>query len=129
MKPSRRFRSRALAALVLASLGLYAVLALFVRQRTREIAVRVAMGAGRRALMGLVLKRGMTLVAVGVGVGLLGGYLGGEVLRGFLFGVAPRDPATIVGVTVVMTLVSVVACLVPATRAVRVAPVEALNTE
>jgi putative ABC transport system permease protein len=119
----------ALTALILAVLGLYAVLAFYVRQRTHEIAVRVAVGAGRFSVMGLVLRKGLSLVGLGVAVGLAGSLAAGELLRGFLFGVAPRDPVTLSVVTATMLLVALPASLIPALKAVRVAPVEALNTE
>jgi ABC-type antimicrobial peptide transport system permease subunit len=119
----------ALTALILAVLGLYAVLSFFVRQHSHEIAVRVAVGADRGNVMRLVLRRGLTLAGTGVLLGLIGGLAGGRVLQGFLFGVDAWDPTTLIGGTAVMLLVALLASLIPARKAVQVPPVEALNTE
>ncbi|MEJ2205805.1 MAG: ABC transporter permease, partial [Gemmatimonadota bacterium] len=116
-------------ALVLAALGLYAVLAYSVRQRTHEIAVRMAVGAVSRNVVLLVLRQGLRLVAIGVLLGVAGGLLGGRILQSFLFGVSLRDPVTLASVTATMIAVALLASLIPARRAVGVAPLEALNTE
>lgn len=119
----------ALTSLLLAALGLYAVLAYSVRQRTHEIAVRLAVGALAGNVVLLVLRQGLRLVGVGVILGLAGGLLGGRILQSFLFGVSLRDPLTLVSVTATMLAVALLASLVPARRAVGVAPLEALNAE
>jgi len=129
-----RFRATMVAlfassALLLAALGLYALLAFAVRRRTHEIAVRLAMGAGSTRLVFFVLGQGMRLVGLGVGLGLAGSLLGGRVLQSFLFGVPPSDPATLISVTIAMLTVAMMASLLPARRALKVAPLEALNTE
>ncbi len=119
----------ALTSLILAALGLYAVLAYSVRQRTHEIAVRLAVGALSGSVVLLVLRHGLRLVGVGVVLGLAGGLLGGRILQSFLFGVSLGDPFTLVTVTATMLGVALLASLVPARRAVGVAPLEALNAE
>jgi len=129
-----RFRATLVAlfassALLLAALGLYALLAFSVRHRTHEIAVRRAVGAGSARVTLLILVQGLRLVGVGVGLGLAGSLLGGRVLQSFLFGVPPSDPATLISVTVAMLGVGVAASLLPVRRALQVAPLEALNAE
>ncbi|NIM52617.1 MAG: FtsX-like permease family protein [Gemmatimonadales bacterium] len=116
-------------ALILSSTGLYGVLAYFVRQRTRELGIRVALGAAPRDVVRLVVRRGMTLVCVGAGLGLLGAVAGARVVRSVLFQVAPTDALTFGGVSACLAVVALVACLVPAFRAVRLDPQEALRTE
>jgi predicted permease len=129
-----RFRTRlvgvfAAMALLLAGLGVYGVLAHLVRQRAHELAVRQALGATGPDLVGLVLTRGMALVAIGVSVGLAGGAVGARLMRSFLFEVAPTDVLTYGGVTLMLVAAGAVACLVPAGRAVRVAPADALKAD
>lgn len=121
--------SFAVIALVLASTGLYGVLAFFVRERTRELGIRVALGARPGTVIGLVVRRGMALVAVGIGAGLLGGLAFGRVIESLLFGVAARDTGTFAGVSVTMAVVALVACVAPALRAVRIDPQEVLRAE
>ena len=118
-----------LVALVLASMGLYGVLAYFVRQRARELGIRIAMGARPANILALVVARGMTLVGLGVGVGLAGGFLGGRVLGSLLFEVSATDAVTYGVVTIFLVSVAVLASVVPALRAVRVDPQEVLRVE
>ncbi|MGD8361587.1 MAG: hypothetical protein PVJ04_09160 [Gemmatimonadota bacterium] len=119
----------ALVGLLLAAVGLYGVLAYLVTLRNHEIGIRMAVGADRRAVLGLILAEGMKMVGVGVGVGLVLGAGVSAFLRGFLFGVAPADPLSMGGSTLVLLLAAMAAALVPALRAVRVNPLEALRAE
>jgi predicted permease len=119
----------ALIALTLAAVGTYGVLAYGVAQRRREIGIRMALGARANAVLGLVLRQGLQLAAVGIGAGLVGAFALTRVVRSLLFGVSATDPATFVGVVGVMALVAAVACIVPARRAVRVDPVVTLRAE
>jgi len=115
-----------LAALLLAAVGLYGVLAYSVSQRTREMGVRVALGASRGSVLGLVVREGVPLVVTGLLLGL-GGAVGlSRILEAFLFGVGTRDPVVFAVVPVVLGLVALVAMLLPARRAARVDPVRAL---
>jgi putative ABC transport system permease protein len=116
-------------ALVLASLGLYGVISYSVRQRTREIGVRVAFGAENRDVLRLVVKQGLALAAVGVGVGLAASFGLSRTIRSFLVGVSPTDPVTYVGIPVLLLAVAAVASWVPARRAAAVHPVEALRDD
>ena len=115
------------AAVLLSALGLYAMLALRVRERLREIAVRLALGARRSTLLGWVAGYGLRLVAGGVLVGLALAALATRVLSGVLFGVSPTDPVTAVAVAVVPLAVGLLASLLPAWRASRVDPVTILR--
>ena len=116
-------------ALVLAAVGLYGVIAFVVSRRTHEIAIRMAVGADRWQILAMVLRHGGTPVIVGLAVGLATALLGGRALRSLLFEVTPHDATTIAVVTLVLLAVSLVAMLVPARRASRVAPARALGTE
>jgi len=116
-------------ALVLAAVGLYGVLSYSVAQRTREIGVRVALGASRRNVLGLVVGRAMRLTAIGLGVGLLLAAGVGQLLRSQIFGVSPLDPVTFVVVTALLAAVAFLAAWVPARRAARVNPIVALQAE
>jgi putative ABC transport system permease protein len=115
------------AALLLSALSLYAMLALRVRERLREIAVRLALGAGRSTLLGWVAGYGLRLVAGGVLLGLALAALSTRALSGVLFGVSPTDPVTAVAVAVVPLAVGVLASLLPAWRASRVDPITILR--
>lgn len=119
----------ALVALILASMGLYGVLAYFVRQRNRELGIRVALGAGPGSVIGLVVKRGMTLAGVGIVLGLAGGFAGARVLQSFLYDVAPTDALTYGGVSLCLAAIALLACVVPAWRATKVDPQEVLRVE
>ena len=116
-------------ALLLAGIGLYGVLAFGVAQRTREIGVRVALGAGRRDVLGLIVKQGMRLVAVGLLIGFAGSLAAARLLRTLLFDTAVHDPLTFAAVPLVLALVSAAACYVPARRAAVVDPMVTLRTE
>jgi predicted permease len=118
----------AMLALALASLGLYAVMAYDVAHRTREIGVRVALGAGAKDVVGLVLAGGARLLAIGVVAGVGGAVVIGRLLRQFLFNVSPLDPLTYVLVLLFLGLVALVACYVPARRASHIEPLDALRS-
>jgi hypothetical protein len=119
----------AFVALLLASAGLYGSLAHEVGRRQRELGVRIALGARRSGVLGLVLRRGMTVALVGLGLGFVASFGLTRVLTDYLYGVEPNDPLTLVGVAAVLVLVSVAACLIPARRATNVDPVEVLRAE
>jgi predicted permease len=116
-------------ALLLAIAGVYGVMAYTVSQRVPELGVRIALGATPEDIMGLVLGQGAKLTIVGLVVGLVLALLSGRVLEGLLFGVTPRDPLIMVGVTGVIALTTLAACYIPARRAVRVDPMVALRAE
>ena len=116
-------------ALVLAAVGLYGVLSYSVAQRTREIGVRVALGASRRNVLELVVGRAMRLTGIGLGVGLLLAAGVGQLLRSQIFGVSPLDPLTFISVIVLLAAVAFVAAWLPARRAARVDPIVALQSE
>ncbi len=119
----------ALVALILSSIGLYGVLALSVRQRSHELSVRLALGAGVGRVFGLVLKQGMLLVGAGLVIGIGGGLASTKFVESVLFGVSAFDPLTFCGVSLTLVLVALVACLVPTLRAVRLDPAEVMKAE
>ena len=119
----------AVIALVLSCVGLYAVMAYSVTQRTQEIGVRMALGARRQQVSWLILRRGFVQLAIGLPLGLAGALALGVVLQGILVDLMPGDPITLAAVTVLLTTVSVAACLIPALRATRIDPVVALRAE
>lgn len=114
---------------VLAAVGLYGVLAHLVRQRRAEIGVRIAFGAPRTTILGLVAARGMGLALVGVVVGLLAAWPLARVMEALLVGVRPRDPLTFGMVPLLFLAVAAAASVVPAWRASRVQPSEALRID
>ena len=114
-------------ALVLAAVGLYGVMAQMAGQRTAEIGIRLALGARPAAIMRLMLSDGLKLLAIGAALGLAGAFAGVKYLRNQLFGVEPTDPTTFVAVSVVLVLVGLLACVIPARRAMRVNPSAALR--
>jgi predicted permease len=116
-------------AVLLAALGLYGVLAYYVSRRTHEIGVRVALGAGARDVIMQVLKRGLHLVTVGIVLGLVGAFWASRLLQQLLFDVAPTDAATFVVVSLFFAVVALIACLIPARKALNVNPVNALAAE
>lgn len=121
--------SFAAVALGVASLGIYGVLAYIVSQRTREIGVRMALGARPLMMLEWVLRRGLALAAIGVGVGLAGALLVTRLLAGLLHEVTPHDPTTFVGIAILILVVASLACAVPAAHAARVDPMVALRSE
>jgi predicted permease len=114
-------------ALTLASIGLYGVMAYSVAQRTREIGVRMAMGANRRQVLTMVLRQAMTLVVIGLAVGVTGALALARVVTRLLFGISALDPVTFVGVCLLLTAVAMIASYVPAWRASRLDPIKALR--
>ncbi|MEO8225144.1 MAG: ABC transporter permease, partial [Gammaproteobacteria bacterium] len=123
------FQVFAAVALVLAAAGIYGVLAGSVTERTREIGIRSALGAPRAGLLGMVVRHGLGLTMAGMAVGTVGALALTQFLQKMLFGVGARDPLTFAGVVLVLLVVSLGACLVPAMRATRVSPLEALKGE
>ena len=116
-------------AFILASVGIYGVVSYSVAQRTREIGIRVALGARRRDVMGLVLKEAVRLTALGVGLGLVGAFAATRVLRSLLFEVKPTDPLTFICLSLLLALVALLASYIPARRATKVDPLIALRYE
>jgi putative ABC transport system permease protein len=126
---SKMFTAFAAIALALAAVGVYGVIAYSVSQRTREIGVRVALGAQRTNVLRLILGHGAVLAAGGIGLGLAGALGVTKFMRSMLYGVSPFDPVSFVAVTAVLTVIAFVASYVPARRAARVDPIEALRQE
>jgi predicted permease len=118
-----------LVGLLLAAIGIYGVTAYVVTRRTREIGIRMSLGAPRAAVVRMVLRRAMTLVVVGSAIGVLMGAGAGQVLSGARFGVPPPDAAMFAGAAVLFMLVGLAACYVPARRATRISAMEALRYE
>jgi len=116
-------------ALILASIGLYGVMALIVTQRTREMGIRFALGASRSDVLRLVLGQGVVLVEIGLAAGLIGAFFTSRALRSVLYNVAPLDPVALVSALLALLLVALVACFLPARRASLVDPIEALRME
>jgi predicted permease len=116
-------------ALFLAGLGIYGTISFLVHEQSREIAIRLALGAQRRDILKMVLRQGLTLAGAGAGVGLLGAFIVSHLMAGLLYGVSPYDLSTFAGVTAVLTAVAIAASYVPALRAMRVDPITTLHAE
>ena len=116
-------------ALVLAAVGLYGVKAYGVSRRTREIGIRMALGAAPAAVQSMIMREGVSLIVSGVTLGLLLGLGLGQLLASMLYKVSPVDPVTFLGAPLVLAAIALLACWFPARRATRVNPLTALRTE
>ena len=123
------FASFAVLGLVLSAIGIYGVMAFAVTQRTQEFGVRLALGAQRSRVIKLVLKEGSLLASIGAVIGLAGAYLTGRALQSTLYGVEALDVYAFLVVAVVLLCAAMIASLLPALRASRVDPIEALRSE
>jgi putative ABC transport system permease protein len=119
----------AIVALLLAAVGVYGLISYSVTQRTREIGIRIALGAQPAQVVRPIIREGLVLAAAGTGLGLVGAQLSGRILANFLFGVEPTDPVTFVVVASVLLGVALIATYIPSRRALRVDPITALRTE
>jgi len=116
-------------ALLIAAIGIYAVLAYSVTHRTREIGLRIALGAEPGSVLRLIVSEGMQVALIGIGGGLMGALAIGKAVSSLVYGVAVHDPSTFAGVAVALALVALAACLLPARRAAKVDPMVALRYE
>jgi putative ABC transport system permease protein len=119
----------ALLALALGAGGIYGVMSYAVSQRTRELGIRVALGAQQMRVLRMIIRHGMVLALVGVALGTAAAAVLGKLLRGMLFEIGPGDPATYAAVTLLILSVALIACMVPALRAARADPIEILRQD
>jgi putative ABC transport system permease protein len=119
----------ALTALLLAALGIYGTISYLVNERTHEIGIRLALGATRTNILGMILRQGLELAIAGAVVGLVGALIVSHLMAGLLYGVRPTDPVTFVGVAILLIGIALLACYLPARRAMRVDPMIALRYE
>ncbi|HEX3893333.1 MAG TPA: FtsX-like permease family protein, partial [Terracidiphilus sp.] len=117
----------ALTALLLAGIGVYGTISYIVSERTRDIGIRIALGAQRKTILRMVLSQGLALALVGAAAGLVGALITTHMMAGLLYGVSPSDPLTFISLTLVLVLVALAACYVPARSAMRVDPIVALR--
>jgi ABC-type antimicrobial peptide transport system permease subunit len=116
-------------ALALASIGIYSVLAYLVSQGTRELGIRMALGATQRNVVGLIVTQGMKLAFVGVAVGIVVAFALGRLISGFLFGVQSTDLLTFAATSILMAIVAALASYIPARRAARIDPMISLRSD
>jgi predicted permease len=116
-------------ALLLGAIGIYGVVSYIAAQRTGEIGVRLALGAEPSGVAALILRQSAGVTMIGVGLGLAGALAGGRLIEALLYNVSPRDPAVIGTVTLLLTAIALLACWLPARRAARLSPLEALRTD
>jgi putative ABC transport system permease protein len=116
-------------ALTLATVGIYGVISYSAAQRTQEIGIRLALGASRRDVLGMVIGQGMKLIGIGTAIGILGAFAISRLLSGVLIGVSASDPLTFMAATVILAVVALLATYVPARRAMRIDPMAALRHE
>jgi len=116
-------------ALILTAIGLYGVITYLVNQRTKEIGIRMALGAQMRHVLSMILSQGVTLICIGTGVGLLLALLLTRLMSHLLFGITATDPFTFLTIVLGLAVVSLLACYLPARRATLVDPIQALRTE
>ena len=116
-------------AVVLAAVGIYGVMSYSVSRRTQEIGVRIALGAGRGEVVGMIVREGLAMAAAGSAVGLAGAFALTRLMARLLYGVGPTDAVTFVAVPVLLALVAIAASWLPARRAVRIDPIAALRNE
>jgi putative ABC transport system permease protein len=131
---SRRFSMMlltafAVAALLLSSIGIYGTMAYAVAQRTREIGLRITLGAQRGNVLRMVIGEGMKLALIGVALGLIASFALTRTMKTLLFGISTTDPLTFLGITLLLVAVALFACWIPARRATKVAPLIALRYE
>jgi putative ABC transport system permease protein len=116
-------------ALVLAAIGIYGVISYTVSRRTHEIGVRAALGAQPADVMKLILRQGILLLAIGLGIGSAASLAMSRIISSMLYDVSATDPATLAGVALLLSLVAMLACYIPARRATKVDPMGALRCE
>jgi ABC-type antimicrobial peptide transport system permease subunit len=116
-------------ALVLATLGIYGVMAYLVNQGTRELGIRIALGATPRNILNLVVRQGMALALAGVTIGLAAAFLLTRLIRSLLFGVQASDPITFAGIALLLASITLLACYVPARRAAHIDPLISLRCD
>jgi len=119
----------ALTALLLTALGIYGVISYMVNERVHEIGIRLALGAQRSSILQIVLRQGLRLALAGAAVGLVAATIVSRLMAGLLYDVRPTDPLTFAGVALLLIIVALLACYIPARRAVRVNPLDALRHE
>jgi putative ABC transport system permease protein len=119
----------AITALCLAALGIYGVISYIVSERTHEIGIRLALGAERQNILRMVLRQGLALAIIGAGFGLVFSVIVSQLMGSVLYGVQPSDPLTFAAVVLIFVGVALLACYVPARRAMRIDPMVALRYE